>query len=78
MIKAKYEDEIKDFFYSLMDEGDQIDEMISDEVREKIVEESLKEIGTDMNTLSLQLDLGVQNGYPIEKQFSIIRSLIYR
>lgn len=71
---VKYEKEITKLIREVYEDGD-LDVVIPFEDFKK---EVLEEVGTDMEGLSNQLQLGVDNGYSIEQQLNICRSIMNR
>lgn len=71
MDKEKLKKEIDQLFRDILDE----DKVSEDEFRE-MEKELLSHMGKDKQQLSDEIEIGVQNGYPVEQQMEIIRKLL--
>jgi hypothetical protein len=67
----KYESEIdnflKDLFYG---------SWMSDEEYKEFIEITFNKVGMTKQELSVELEIGIQNGYSIEKQLQILKTYI--
>lgn len=67
----KYEQELKDFFRSVI-----FEEWMSEDDYNRIMTEALSEKGTTFEELCCDLEKGVNNGFSIDTQFKIIKNVL--
>ena len=76
MSEIKYEKEIRGLVQEMYDV--MLEDLQAEMTFDAFLEEVLEDVGTDMQGLSDQLQVGVDNGFPVETQLQIARSLMHR
>jgi hypothetical protein len=64
----KHEKEIDQFLKDIIHE-----DWMSEQDYNEIISETFKQIGTDKEKLSIDIERGIQNGYSIETQFALVK-----
>ena len=67
----KYEKEIDDFLREIIYES-----WMSEEDYNEVISETFKQLGTNREKLSNDIEIGIKNGYSIETQFALVKRVL--
>mgnify|MGYP000971279028 CR=1 FL=1 len=67
----KYEKEIDQFLRDIIYE-----DWMNDEDYNEVITETFKQLGTNKENLSDDIDIGIKNGYSIEIQFALVKRVL--
>ena len=70
-IFMKYEKEIDDFLREIIYES-----WMSEEDYNEVISETFKQLGTNREKLSNDIEIGIKNGYSIETQFALVKRVL--
>ena len=67
----KYEKEIDDFLREIIYES-----WMSEEDYNEVISETFKQLETNREKLSNDIEIGIKNGYSIETQFALVKRVL--
>ena len=67
----KYEKEIDQFLRDIIYEN-----WMNEEDYNEVITETFKQLGTNKEKLSSDIEIGVKNGYSIETQFALVKCVL--